>query len=270
MLTEKGIVAEGADGAMNIEVINKQAQGEKKGSILFVHGACHGAWCWERFMEYFSCAGYDCYAMSFRGHGKSEGRERIDEFGFAEYVEDMVQVIDGLPEKPIVVAHSLGGMVLERFLGEHADMVSQAVLLNAMFPDGTSMGYQVKLLLKHFKATKVMLDINGGKHLSAQQLKDGIIFSGRVSAVALEPYADLIQAESKKATADQAKPATSNYDVNIPVHVIGSKGDWMFPDQSENAAKYGTQAIMLEGVCHDAMLDPEWEQAAEAILKAIQ
>lgn len=255
---------------MDLEVIHSPQEDERRGTILFVHGACHGAWCWDRFMGYFGHAGYDCYAMSFRGHGNSEGREFIDEFGFADYVEDIAQVVASLPEKPIVVAHSLGGVVLQRFLGEYADTVSQAVLLNAMLPGGTSMGYQLKLLLRHPKATKVMLDVNAGKRLDAQQLKGGIIFSGRVSADDLEPYAALVQAESKKATADQAKPATDNYDVGIPVHVIGSKGDWMFPDQSANAAKYGTKAIVLEGVCHDAMLDPEWEKVAETILQVIQ
>ena len=42
--------------------------------ILFVHGICHGAWCWQpNFAPYFTDLGYDGHALSLRGHGGSAG-----------------------------------------------------------------------------------------------------------------------------------------------------------------------------------------------------
>lgn len=254
---------------MKLEVLEKRARAPKKGTMLFLHGASHAAWCWEHFMEWFSDHGYDCFALSFRGHGGSEGREHLDEFGFAEFSDDVKQTIDTLPEKPIVVAHSMGGMVLQRYLGEHADTVEQAVLLCAMPPDGTTTADQLKMLMRHFGPTMTMMKINSGKKLPANKAKNAIVFSGRLTADQVKPYVDLIQEGSKKVMKDQAKPATDNFNVGIPVHVIGSRGDWMFPDQSANAAKYGTTPIMLDNLCHDAMLDPEWEKAARAILSGL-
>lgn len=255
---------------MKLEVIDVPAQDVERDTILFIHGACHGAWCWEHFQTFFAKHGYRSIALSFRGHGKSEGRDDLDSFGFEEYVEDVRQTAEGLPNKPIVVAHSMGGVVLQRYLGQHPDSVKQAVMLCAMLPDGTSASYQLKLMAKHFRGTKVMLDINSGKHLSASKLKDAVVFSGRLSEADVAPYVSLIQPESKRAMNDQTMPATNNYDVSAPVHVIGATGDWMFPDQSANAAKYGSKALMLEGMCHDVMLDPDWERAAGAVLRCIE
>lgn len=254
---------------MKLEVREAKASGEAKGTILFVHGALHGAWCWDRFMEYFPAAGYDCYAMSFRGHGESEGADALDSFGLDDYAADLKQVVGQMPEPPIVVAHSLGGMVLQRYLGENPGSVRQAVFLASMPVGGTTFGDQLKMLLAHFGPTRTMLDINAGKQVPPAKLKDAVIFGGRISEADLAPYAPLIKAESKQVTKDQAKPSTDKFDVGVPVSIIGSRGDWMFADQTENACAYGVEAVMLDDLCHDMMLDKDWKRAADAVLEAI-
>ncbi|CAG8756581.1 10849_t:CDS:2, partial [Funneliformis caledonium] len=39
--------------------------------ILFIHGVGVAARAWDNFCRWFSNKGYDCCAMSFRGHGQS-------------------------------------------------------------------------------------------------------------------------------------------------------------------------------------------------------
>jgi pimeloyl-ACP methyl ester carboxylesterase len=41
--------------------------------LLFVHGLGHGAWCWHNWLEAAAAAGHQAHALSFRGHGGSEG-----------------------------------------------------------------------------------------------------------------------------------------------------------------------------------------------------
>lgn len=41
-----------------------------KTPILFVHGAWHGAWCWENFIDYFGNNGFSCYELDLPCHGK--------------------------------------------------------------------------------------------------------------------------------------------------------------------------------------------------------
>lgn len=255
---------------MKLEVIEAKAAGSSKGTILFVHGALHGAWCWTHFMEYFPKQGYDCYAMSFRGHGTSEGRERINEFGLDDYVEDLKQTLAKLPADAVVVAHSLGGMVLQRYLGDNPGTVGKAVFLASMPVDGTGPARQIKVLFRHFKGSSIMLKVNKGENVPVSVLKDAVVFGGRISEEELEPYASKIIAESTRIAQEQTKPATDKFDIKVPVRIIGSRGDWMFPDQSPNERAYGVKAVMLDDLCHDMMLDPEWMIAAKAVQDAIE
>lgn len=63
-----------------------------------------------------------------------------------------------------------------------------------------------------------------------------------------------------------------NKDVNIPVFVIGSNKDAYFPTDSLNTTAnfYDTKPMILRGMCHDMMLDSEWEKAAESVLEFIE
>ena len=56
---------------MNLEVISKYPAGAARPTpLLFVHGAWHGAWCWdEHFLDFFAAHGYAAHALSLRGHG---------------------------------------------------------------------------------------------------------------------------------------------------------------------------------------------------------
>ena len=56
-----------------LEVIDKGSSSESHPTpLLFVHGAWHGAWCWdEYFLDFFAYRGYRALAVSLRGHGNS-------------------------------------------------------------------------------------------------------------------------------------------------------------------------------------------------------
>jgi pimeloyl-ACP methyl ester carboxylesterase len=56
-----------------LEVIDKGTCSESHPvPLVFVHGAWHGAWCWdEHFLDYFADRGYRALAVSLRGHGNS-------------------------------------------------------------------------------------------------------------------------------------------------------------------------------------------------------
>ena len=65
--------------SMKLEIIEEQPLSlSRPHSLLFLSGLGQTAWLWqETFMPFFAKHGYACYAMNLRGHGKSEGKERI-------------------------------------------------------------------------------------------------------------------------------------------------------------------------------------------------
>ena len=113
--------------------------------MVFVHGAFHGAWCWdEHFLDFFAAKGYRSLAVSLRGHGKSPAPKSMRLCSIADFVDDVASVADSLPERPIVIGHSLGGFVVQKYLESHD--APGAVLLASAPPSGIT-----KFFLRRFK-----------------------------------------------------------------------------------------------------------------------
>ncbi len=77
--------------------------------IVFVHGAWHGAWCWEAVQQRLAACGIESVAVDLPGHG-DDARELTDLHGDADSVRSL---LDGEPENSVVlVGHSYGGAVI--------------------------------------------------------------------------------------------------------------------------------------------------------------
>jgi pimeloyl-ACP methyl ester carboxylesterase len=79
-----------------------------KETIVFVHGMCHGAWCWEeQFIPYFEKRGYTCISFNLPGH-ETEGSTRRISYSLSDYVQALRSVVEKLDEAPIIIGHSMG------------------------------------------------------------------------------------------------------------------------------------------------------------------
>ncbi len=117
-----------SSAARRLEIVTKEGRGRvRPAPVVPVHGAWHGAWCWEGFQEYLAERGYTSLAVSLRGHGRSEGRERLRWTRAAEFVDDVAEVVAALPRPPVLIGHSAGGYIVQRVL--ESCPVGAAVLL---------------------------------------------------------------------------------------------------------------------------------------------
>jgi pimeloyl-ACP methyl ester carboxylesterase len=119
-----------------LELIDKGSCGDTHPTpLLFVHGGWHAAWCWdEHFLDFFADNGYRALALSRRGHGGSSASKPIRTISIADYVEDVVTVAEGLPTPPVVIGHSMGGFVVQKYLETH--QAPAGVLLASIPPEG--------------------------------------------------------------------------------------------------------------------------------------
>ena len=94
---------------MRLELVTKEPPSVTHPTpILFVHGMWHAAWCWEEhFLSYYADHGYVVHALSLRGHGASEGRERLRWTSLADYVSDVAQVAGQMGRIPAMAAPAL-------------------------------------------------------------------------------------------------------------------------------------------------------------------
>jgi pimeloyl-ACP methyl ester carboxylesterase len=80
--------------------------------ILFIHGAFTRGARWRPWVRYFSAAGYRCFAPSLPAHDPPDPAA-LAELTFADYVEALARVHATFQTPPIVIGHSMGGLVAQ-------------------------------------------------------------------------------------------------------------------------------------------------------------
>lgn len=113
--------------------------------------------------------------------------------------------------------------------------------------------------------------------MSKKQRKNNleyILFSERLDSERKEYYMSLLDKESKKVEYAMMKRQKkfSIYVRKIPTLVIGSYNDQCVILQAvkDNAKIHTAELKIVDSVCHDMMLDPDWRNIADLIFKFIE
>jgi pimeloyl-ACP methyl ester carboxylesterase len=92
--------------------------------VVFVHGMYMNAVSWQPWEQFAAGRGYSTHAPSWPYH-RGEPRElraRIDpalgRLTFGAVVQHYMKVLDALPERPILVGHSVGGLAVQKLVNE--------------------------------------------------------------------------------------------------------------------------------------------------------
>ncbi|WP_242657874.1 alpha/beta hydrolase [Mycobacterium kubicae] len=86
-----------------------------------MHGAFHGAWCWNaHFVDFFATRGFHVVAPSLRGHGSSQRDGPLRLRSIADFVADVAQIANSLASEPILVGHSMGGFIVQKYLERYS------------------------------------------------------------------------------------------------------------------------------------------------------
>jgi non-heme chloroperoxidase len=264
----------GSQTAEQLEIIETSPSKGRKGGarpLLFVHGAFAGAWCWaEHFLPYFAKQGFRACALSLSGHGASPGRERLDWLSIDDYVNDLEQAVSTIGGDPILVGHSMGGFVVQKYL-ERASAPG-AVLMASVPPQGL---LSASLSLA-FSDPRLFSDVNSMMHHSRVSLDalQHVLFAGPVAVEKLRACYRRMQPESQRAMWDMTFFNLPNLrrERCPPMLVMGAECDVLVPaSQAEQAARYyGTEAEIFPGMGHLMMLETEWQKVADRIIEWIR
>ncbi len=243
--------------------------------LLFVHGAYVGAWCWaEHFLPWFAEQGFDAYAVSLRGHGQSGGRERLHRFGLGDYVDDLALAIGALPQRPIVIGHSMGAMVAQKYLErESATHALPAVVYACPVPPFGLLPLTLQLA---FFRPEFFGEINAlaSGHSASRGALAEALFSGGIEREHIDRYYARMQGESQRALMDMTLWSLPQLwrMPQVEALVIGAEHDALIaPSMAQSTAGLlGAKYCLLEGLGHAIMLDAAWERAAGAILEWIR
>src|SRR5687767_10121804 len=98
------------------------------GSFLLVHGAWHGAWCWYKVAALLRARGHEVRAIDLPSHGidaRAPGSVTLE-----DYVDAAHTALDGM-SRPVVVGHSMGGIVLSALAEKHPERIGSLVYVAA-------------------------------------------------------------------------------------------------------------------------------------------
>lgn len=255
---------------MNLEVIERKAETRTfPRPVMFVHGAWHGPWCWEEnFMGYFAERGFDCYALGMRGHGRSSCDGFFHLSSVEDYVADLAAAVERLDDEPVLVGHSMGGLVVQRYLETHR--APAAVLLASVPPKGV-LRFVLRVARRHPRAfLKYVVTQNPRAAVETPELVCDLFFSPDTPSDRLGSYFSRIGTESQRAALEMMAlrfPRAGRVS-GTPVLVLGAARDRVFSPGEVRATgrAYGVAAEIFEDMAHDMMLEPGWEAVADRII----
>jgi pimeloyl-ACP methyl ester carboxylesterase len=106
-------------------------------TIFLIHGMWGGPWYWENYRRFFEQQGYRCIATTLPFHDMAPNEApdpRLGTTGLLDYAAALEQEIREIGLTPIVVGHSMGGL-LAQMLGSRG-LAKALVLLAPSSPAG--------------------------------------------------------------------------------------------------------------------------------------
>ncbi len=109
--------------------------------LLFLHGVGGGAWSWKAQRDALA-ARYALFFWEARGHGAAA---RVDDAGLSDYYTDAQEaaaaVLEDTGRPPIVVAHSMGGLLAIALACDRPDAVRGLFLIDPVYATGHGDAY---------------------------------------------------------------------------------------------------------------------------------
>ena len=239
-------------------------------TILFIHGAWHGAWCWEKyFIPEFTKRGFHCVAFNLPKHDKPGNTKGINTLSLNDYVEALKEEVQKLDQVPIIIGHSMGGLVLQKYL--ETETCQKAILLAPAPPTGV-LRTTLNFLKKSYTLPN-LLTFNLYGLINTAEKSKWAFFSEDLPNEELQEYTKNLCGESYRAFLDMLYPNVKvNNHLKIPMLVMGARNDNIFTVQEmeTTAKKYNADLIIVEDIAHDMMLDANREKVSSAILEWIE
>ncbi len=248
-------------------------------TIFMIHGMWGGSWQWTAWKKFFEAKGFKCETPALRHHDvdpKAKPPAGLGCTGLNDYAADLEERIKKENEKPIIIGHSMGGLLALKLSAKN--LASAAVMITPAPPAGiNALKFSV---LKSFAGPMLKLKWLGFPHrLSFKAAVYGML--NRLPGDEQQYVYERMVAESGRAAreigfwwadwrmAARVKPAS----VNKPLLFISASEDRLTPaDMIEKIAdKYAHVAkhLTYSGHAHFIIREPGWENVAEDIFKWI-
>lgn len=100
--------------------------------FIFVHGSWHGGWCWKPLADFMENHGHSVECIDLPGHG--ENKTPLKEVTYQHYIDTLESALKKEKTPPVVVAHSMGGIVAAPILEKLPELFSHLYFIASYIP----------------------------------------------------------------------------------------------------------------------------------------
>lgn len=116
----------------------KQTKTTKMKNIIFIHGMFQNPKSWKKWEDYFSSKGYNCIAPAWPLHNgdpvalRANPPEGLGDLNLQDILTEIKSVVAQI-ESPIVIGHSVGGLIVQLLINQ--GLASVGVAINSVAPN---------------------------------------------------------------------------------------------------------------------------------------
>lgn len=255
---------------LHVESRNKGQPGGRP-PVLLVHGAWHGAWCWKRLLDFLAEEGFEAHALDLRGHGDSPARGPMRRNRIRDYVADVAEAVDGIGEAPVLIGHSMGGFVVQKFLEQRP---AAGAVLYCSAPHRGVLGATLSVARHHpVKFAKTNLRLSLYPLVEDPAIASRLFLEEDADPAEAADWMGRLQDESYAAFLDMLFLDLPRRPLQPPpMLVVAAERDAIFSVASERATAthYGADLAVIADAPHDLMLSRQWQQSAIVIKRWIE
>ncbi|MBU7570342.1 MAG: alpha/beta hydrolase [Flavobacterium sp.] len=248
----------------------------KSKTIVLIHGNFVNNQTWTAWKNYYEQKGYTVHTPVNPGHEGNPAELRKTEHpdlaktNFKAVVDNIVKLIDSLPEKPLVIGHSMAGMAVLKLTD--LNKVAAAVSIDGAPPKNVFPPFQtLKTVLPAFGF------FSGKKNFMGSRKWYDYAFFNTLPEKEKEKMFDLYAVPESYAVSRQlVLDSYSNINfkkAHTPLLFIGGGNDHIFPASLTTtiAGKYKDKNSRVDlkiydGKSHFIAGEPGWEKVADDIL----
>jgi len=248
-------------------VVDRPGSSAHETPLLFVHGMCHGAWCWqEHYLPYFADKGYTAYAIDLPGHGSNKSDKKLRKLSLAEYVSSVEKAVEHIGTPPVLIGHSMGGRVVQKYMETHR---VPAGVLFASVPPRNLISNIIRFAKRRFR-TFMRINLNRSLYplVETPERTRELMFSRNLPDELVKKYQFRMQDESFRAFLDMVILDPPHPDrIMDPLLVLGAENDALVAveDFEYTVRTYQAEGQLFPLTGHDMMLDTEWKHIADRI-----
>lgn len=238
-------------------------------TIVMIHGMWGNGAYWKNYKTYFEAKGYNCIVPILRYHdGDPKGRPHpaLGTTSLLDYAKDLEEIIKGLDQTPILMGHSMGGL-LAQILGSRN--AAKALVLLTPAPPRWIFALKLSVLRCFSEALLTWGFWRKPNRPSLKKMAYAVwhLFPAEQRKTEYENVvwesgraATEIGFWLKESTVDASK-------IDCPVLVVSGSEDRITPESvvRKVAEKYGATYKTFENHAHWVVGEPGWENIAAYI-----